>query len=223
MGVPETPPRLLPGPSAGQWNERSSRAITAAIVSVGLMPVASLLGEPPRDVALLVALIGALGAATVIFWSGVMQYQTMKRERDAGYTTLGYPSEASLWRLDPKTGAVVLRPGEQPTQARRGTKESQRPGALDASTAAGAAGRELGRSSPDPVPAGTRSSPPPLQARPDPRARLRVVLPAILLVGVGLALRAGVALGPLAALAVVGLVIAAVVIAAYLSTLPLER
>jgi hypothetical protein len=222
MDVPKTPPRRLPGTSAGQWNERAFRASIALIIFVLPAVPSSLLPEPLKTLIVVGCSVGLVGAGALGIWAVVERYQAMNREREAGYTTLGYPDRQSLWRLDPATGAVVLRPSEQPKETRRATAPPTPVDTPGAPSMSEAGSRETGGGGLGSTAGYSGSTTHSTGERRDARPRVRLTLISILLVGAGLVLRTGTAFGPLAAVVVAGLVIVAAILAVYLGTRPMN-
>lgn len=112
-----TPPVLRPGASAIDWVRRWLGACVFAVPAVLLMPFAASAAEPTRSALLGLALIVALGAGATMIFSGVQWIRTEAREREDGCATQ-FGKHPELWQLDPKTGAVLRRPGEPPIARR---------------------------------------------------------------------------------------------------------
>lgn len=112
----QTPPQLLPGPSAEELTKPFLRNSIGALAGGAAMVMASI--SPP-------ALTGplAFGGLAMIFVFGWRAWlandrlgEALRREEAAGYTTVSGSSH-NLWRLDSRTGAVIRRP--QSAKSRR--------------------------------------------------------------------------------------------------------
>ena len=85
------------------------------LTMVGLpMIAASALEGPVASVLGIAGLIWILAWAALGFRAVVSSSRMERREYQAGYTTLSGRGLGKYWQLDPKTGAVVRRPGEAP-------------------------------------------------------------------------------------------------------------
>jgi len=111
--IPVVPPALLPGRTANYWILRSAICVFVALAGlVGMLVGSNVPGQVGS-----VIVVGS--CAWTVFWgalcsrAGVGAIVVERRERAAGYTTLFAGQYRRYWQLDPKTGAVVRRPGER--------------------------------------------------------------------------------------------------------------
>jgi hypothetical protein len=113
MVIPIEPPPLLPGQTAAQLSRKRTRYLLGMVVCTLLEAIAILL--PPSLVrpAVLILALGVLGFALLGMWVTLKWVLVERRERRAGYTTLSASRYRRYWRLDPGTGAVVRRPGDE--------------------------------------------------------------------------------------------------------------
>lgn len=106
------PPRLLPGRSSLEEALRNPPLNNAGIVFILAVVLASaVLDGAARyvaDIALGIAGLTAVLLASRARWASL---QMDRRESEAGYTTR-CGSHQELWQLEPRTGAVLRRPGE---------------------------------------------------------------------------------------------------------------
>jgi hypothetical protein len=127
--APDRPPQLVPGWSAHGWNLLGFAALLLLIASI--VPWLWLSVHP--ELLLLTAIAIAFYAFAIFGYR-----RAAFRERAAGYTTtpgdyaeFTLPGKgatpvrrlfpiSNLWRLDPKTGAVVRPPGSPPDPDRTG-------------------------------------------------------------------------------------------------------
>jgi hypothetical protein len=105
----DTPPRLLPGPSAKEWSDRAWRYLSFTFLFALLIPFADPLPHP-FEVALVIALLlGGFYFGALSLRSSAAFFRRRKEEFLAGYTTLRR-ANPSLWRLEATTGLVLQRP-----------------------------------------------------------------------------------------------------------------
>ena len=107
----ETPPRLAPGPTAYYWQRRAALSLLAgAVATVGIIG-GSALSSTFGGVVVVVPLVLAIFLGIRSYRANVSSYRAIRREQGLGYTTLYGREYRRLWHLDPKTGAVIRRPG----------------------------------------------------------------------------------------------------------------
>ena len=123
--IPPEPPALLPGRSARALSRLVMASWAVSGIGVAWALTAAVRGPqlhvPSLLLAVVVAVFGvaAVAALPVNLWARRRLRARTTRELAAGYTTL--PGRAyDHWQLDPKTGAVLRRPGE--TTARPGAR-----------------------------------------------------------------------------------------------------
>jgi hypothetical protein len=82
-----------------------------------LVPLgAAALPDSVRQVEVAAALAGALVTWSAAFVAAIREGRVAMKERKAGYTTL-YGMHYEYWQLDPRTGAVLRRPGDREAKA----------------------------------------------------------------------------------------------------------
>jgi hypothetical protein len=107
----ERDPALLPGPTAGQWQDRA-RLVLALAIGLLLITLGALgFGWRPHPAVLIVP--GAVVLADFVAWIvlGEFAVRRMRAERDAGYSTTLDVTEVDL--RHPRTGALLRVAGEQ--------------------------------------------------------------------------------------------------------------
>jgi hypothetical protein len=113
--VPAEPPTLLPGPTAYDLVRRQTLWLIAAVLVLPFIGLGSLLSQPMRGIVIVAFLVLGLVCAVRSGRAAISEMRSEGRERAAGYTTLLRSRRyRNLWRLDPRTGSVVRRPGETP-------------------------------------------------------------------------------------------------------------
>jgi hypothetical protein len=118
----DTPPRLLPGPSAQQLLSRSWwYGLATAPIVLGLAP-GPLLPAPLHLIDILVFGGAAFFCSIRAFFSITKAFIVLRAEYRTGYTTLPSYVSPRLWLLDGRSGAV-LRPPKVP-QAPERTRDS---------------------------------------------------------------------------------------------------
>lgn len=80
---------------------------------VPLSLVGSLLPSPAHESMLLVGVIWLVGFGGIALRASVSSYRAIRREREAGYSTLYGREFRALWHLDPTTGAVLREPSDE--------------------------------------------------------------------------------------------------------------
>lgn len=121
IGVPLTPPALLPGRSQLSYARVGLRALVVGVAAIAAMVVSGVfIGDATIRVPLvLVCVVAGVGAALIAGWSAFRASTRAKAEARAGYTTARGPGLVSarmyyeLWQMDEDTGAVLRRPGER--------------------------------------------------------------------------------------------------------------
>ena len=112
--VPAEPPTLLPGPTAYDWLRRQLRWLITTVLVLPFLALGPLLSHPMRGIVIVAVVVLGLACCVRLARAALSQMRAEARERAAGYTTLRVARYRNLWRLDPKTGGVVRRPGETP-------------------------------------------------------------------------------------------------------------
>ena len=115
QGSAGVPPQLLDGPSARYWAKRAFGVVVVVFAGIVATVGGSFLPEAPRHVVVVIGLTLAIGGAIVQAILALRLRSAQRREKRAGYTTLFDEQFQELWLLDPRTGAVVRRPGEPRT------------------------------------------------------------------------------------------------------------
>jgi len=110
--VPAEPPTLLPGPTANDLVRRQTLWLTRGVLVLPVIALGSLLPQPARTIVIVAAVILVAACSVRAGRAAISEMRAEGRERGAGYTTLRSRRYRNLWRLDPKTGGVVRRPGE---------------------------------------------------------------------------------------------------------------
>ena len=113
MSQSESPPPLLPGRSALSWTRVGGLCLAGALAAFGLGLAGLLLLPMPARMIVSVAafaVICVLGSGLIL--ASLKESRATIRENAAGYTTV-YQRHYELWQLNPRTGAVVRRPGER--------------------------------------------------------------------------------------------------------------
>jgi hypothetical protein len=112
--VPAEPPTLLPGPTAYDWLRRQTLWLIASVLVLPFIGLGSLLSQPVRGIVIVAFVVLLVACGVRGGRAAISQMRAEAHERAAGYTTLPAARYRNLWRLDPKTGGVVRRPGEAP-------------------------------------------------------------------------------------------------------------
>ena len=112
--VPTEPPTLLPGPTAYDLVRRQTLWLITTVLVLPFIGLGSLLSQPMRGIVIVAFVVVLVVCGVRASRAAISEMRTEGRERAAGYTTLRVARYRNLWRLDPKTGGVVRRPGETP-------------------------------------------------------------------------------------------------------------
>ena len=110
-GETARPPELLPGRSALEEVRRWEKWSVVLVVSALAVVAASFLGFEARAVLIAVLALPGMAGAVVSSQARMAELRARRREREAGYTT-EFGEGRDLWQLEPRTGAVLRRPGE---------------------------------------------------------------------------------------------------------------
>jgi hypothetical protein len=86
--------------------------VVVAGAGIAAMVLGSALPETPRHVIVAAGLTLAISAGVILGLLSVRLRTAIRREEEAGYTTLFDRGHQAYWLLDPATGAVVRKPGE---------------------------------------------------------------------------------------------------------------
>jgi hypothetical protein len=106
------PPRLLPDATAIDLMRRGLFFTVISIVCAVGMVIGSTLDPPVRPTVVIAAFVGLLVSGVIGTRTYLLEMGAEHRERDAGYTTLLSRRYRDYWQLDPRSGVVVRRPGE---------------------------------------------------------------------------------------------------------------
>jgi hypothetical protein len=109
--VPAEPPRLMIGPSAFAWMRWVRRVLLALTVSIVLLWLAFQFPSPQRDRPVDDALGASLGLLACAIYGVIKLRRVQENELYLGYTTL-QGRWLEYWQLEPKTGAIIRRPGD---------------------------------------------------------------------------------------------------------------
>ena len=109
----DRPPSLLPGRSAAAWSRRGGVFLLFGIIlSLGI-PLGTLVPTPLSGPFFVGFFVLSLGCCAIALRAFIGMYSATRQEQRAGYTTLVGRPYRRYWQLDPKTGAVIRRPGEE--------------------------------------------------------------------------------------------------------------
>jgi hypothetical protein len=106
---------MIPGRSALEEEDRNLqfRLVCLACILV-LAASAAILPDPLRELGILGGAVGAVFTVPLWYGATMASMRAEDSERHAGYTTLYDRANCDLPQLDPKTGAVIRRAGEEP-------------------------------------------------------------------------------------------------------------
>jgi len=120
-------PALIAGRSALEEAEANLRWRALGIILIAVVVVAAAtLDGSVRWLAILGLALPGLATSVLVTRSGRASRRAQERERGAGYTTLFTEGEG-IWQLEPRTGALLRGPEDQPTsrpEARRRARAS---------------------------------------------------------------------------------------------------
>lgn len=106
----DTPPELLPGPTAWHWMRRLTICLIFYAPCLAVMFVGSY-AEPVVRQGLVLGAVAAIIVISVVgLHAGWHEALAERAEKDAGYVTLFGWRYRRYWHLDARTGAVIRRP-----------------------------------------------------------------------------------------------------------------
>jgi hypothetical protein len=118
LAVEERVPRLVDKESAlGLAKIGFTMAPCLIVITLAIPAARVLLPESAWEPVMTALFLVALPFVGVGLWAFSAMSDAMRREREAGYTTL-YSVHRELWQLHPKTGEVLRRPGEREVRRR---------------------------------------------------------------------------------------------------------